>query len=214
MSFLLLTSQTLIAAPSAGYATTQDPPVRVWFSSSGNYASGDRAKVYAKSLEDGYLIVLRADAAGRVRVLFPLDPREDQRIAGGKKYELKSRAGREAFVAADAEHGTVLAAVASAPFRVEQFVENGRWDSAALSGDGVRDDPEAALIDLVGRMMGEERFDYAVASYVVSQQYARSVRYAYTGLTWGYDPFWSYSRFRFGFPRRIIVYRRAPVRGQ
>jgi hypothetical protein len=31
---------------------------------------------------------------------------------------------------------------------------------------------------------GDDRFDYAVASYVVSQQYARSLQYAYTGLGW------------------------------
>lgn len=66
---------------------------------------------------------------------------------------------------------------------------------------------------------GDDRFDYAVASYVVSQQYARSLQYAYTGLGWwGYDRFWGHSRFGVGFPRRIIVYRRVyrrlPVRGQ
>jgi hypothetical protein len=27
----------------------QDPPVRIWFNSGGDYAYGDRAKVYAKS---------------------------------------------------------------------------------------------------------------------------------------------------------------------
>jgi hypothetical protein len=46
-------------------------------------------------------------------VLFPLEPQDDQRITGGKKYELKSRGGREAFVADDSSgHGTVLAAIA------------------------------------------------------------------------------------------------------
>jgi hypothetical protein len=77
---------------------------------------------------------------------------------------LEGCGGRDEICIAEGRADTFLAAVASAPFRVEQFVENGRWDSAALSGDGVRDDPEAALIDLVGRMRGEEGFDYAVAS--------------------------------------------------
>ena len=78
----------------------------------GNYAYGDRAKVYAKSAQDAYLIVLRSDGAGRVRVLFPLEPQGNQRITAGKKYELKSRGGREAFVADDSSgHGIVLAAI-------------------------------------------------------------------------------------------------------
>jgi hypothetical protein len=109
---LLLVSHGPTAAPAAVHAAGDDPPVRVWFNSNGNYAYGHRAKVYAKSAADGYLIVLRSDGAGRVRVLFPLEPQGDQWIIGGKKYELKSRGGREAFIADDTSgHGTVLAAI-------------------------------------------------------------------------------------------------------
>jgi len=49
-----------------------------------------------KAAEDGNLVVLRADAGGQVRVLFPIDPDGDQQVRGGKKYELKGRGGREA----------------------------------------------------------------------------------------------------------------------
>ena len=77
------------AAPRAMPVTSKDPPVRVWFNSGGNYAYGDRVKVYAKAAQDAYLIVLRSDGAGRVQVLFPLEPQGEQRITGGKKYELK-----------------------------------------------------------------------------------------------------------------------------
>lgn len=222
MSLLLLASHGFTAAPAAAPAAAQDPPVRVWFNSDGNYALGDRAKVYAKSAQDGYLIVLRADAAGRVRVLFPLDPGGDQRITGGKKYELKSRAGREAFIADDTSgHGTVLAAIAQSPFRVDEFVREGRWDLRALSTDDVREDPEVGLIDLARRMNAPDgQFDYDVETYVVSEQYARRLySYPHAGLGWwGYDPWWGYGRrFGHGFwygPRRVIVYRRAPAGGR
>jgi len=66
LPMLLLHSLAVPAAPAAARGVAADPPVKVWFSSDGKYRFGDRAKVYAKTAEDGYLVVLRADA-GRVR---------------------------------------------------------------------------------------------------------------------------------------------------
>jgi hypothetical protein len=196
ISLLLLVAHGF-TAPVVSAPAGDDPPVRVWFNSDGNYADGDRAKVYAKSAEDGYLIVLRADGAGRVRVLFPLEPQGDQRITGGKKYELKGRGGREAFIAEDiGGHGMVFAAISTSPFRVEEFARTGRWDSQSLSNPLVRDDPEWGLLSLVQRMTPSgEHFDFDVATYVVSEQYARRL-YPYLDAGpgwWGYDPWWGYS---------------------
>jgi hypothetical protein len=200
-SLLLLASHALVAAP-AGTTATDDPPIRVWFNSDGNYGFADRAKVYAKSAGDGYLIVLRADADGRVRMVFPLDPRDDQRIAAGKKYELKGRGGREAFIADDSTgHGAVLAAVSSSPFRVDRFARDGHWDIRALSAqEGREDDAETALRRVVEQMKpAGEQFQYAVATYVVSERYSRA-RYADPyGARWVYDPWFGYRRVGFGF---------------
>jgi hypothetical protein len=200
LNALLLLALPTVATPEAVPLVSQDPPVRVWFNSDGQYAYGDRAKVYAKSAQDGYLIVLRSDAAGHVRVLFPLDPQGEQRITGGKKYELKGRGDREAFVADDSGgHGSVLAAISESPFRVDQLTQNGHWDLQALSTPRVRYDPEAGLLELVDRMKRpNQRFDYDVATYVVSERYARdlySYPYPYVGPSWwGYDPWWGYGR--------------------
>jgi hypothetical protein len=204
LTALLLLASTATAAPAAMPVASKDPPVRVWFNSDGDYAYGDRAKVYAKSAQDGYLIVLRSDGAGRVRVLFPLDPQGNQRITGGKKYELRGRGGREAFLADDTSgHGTVLAAISESPFRLDQFAQNGIWDTRALSTPRVRDDPESGLLDLVQRAKTPgQHFDYNVATYVVSEHYARDLYlYPYAGPSWwGYDPWWGYGRgFGLGF---------------
>lgn len=189
-----------------------NPPIRVWFNYDGNYSYADRARVFTKSAEDGYLIVLRADAAGRVRVLFPLDPTDDQRIARGKKYELKGRGGREAFVVNDSSgHGTVIAAISGTPFRVDELARQGHWDTRALSPRAMRDDPEAELLALVQRMTPRgEQVVYTVASYVVSERYARArypSRYAGAGW-WSYDPFWGFGPgLRYGlWYRRSIVF--------
>jgi len=200
-SLLLLASHALVASPAANPAT-DDPPIRVWFNSDGNFGYADRAKVYAKAADDGYLIVLRADADGRVRVLFPLDPQGDQRIAADRKYELKGRGGREAFIADDSTgHGMVLAAVSSSPFRVDRFARDGHWDLRALSeGPGREDDAETALRGLVQQMTpAGEQFVYAVATYVVSERYTRAGYRDPYADRWLYDPWWGYRRVGIGF---------------
>jgi hypothetical protein len=214
---LFLLALPAAAAPGAMPVAPKDPPVRVWFNYDGDYAYGDRAKVYAKSARDTYLIVLRSDGAGRVRVLFPLDPQDEQRITGGKKHELKGRGGREAFVADDTSGaGTVLAAISDKPFRFDQFAQDGLWNTRALSNPRVRDDAEAGLLGLVQRMKTpDQHFDYDVAHYVVSDRYARdlySYPYPYTGPAWwGYDPWWGGRGIGLGFswgPRGIYRYHR------
>jgi uncharacterized protein DUF4384 len=206
LNALLLLAFPTVASPQAMPVVSKDPPVHVWFNSGGDYDYGDRAKVYAKSAQDGYLIVLRSDGAGHVRVLFPLDPQDEQRVTGGKKYELKGRGGREAFVADDSGgHGSVLAAISASPFQVDPLTQNGHWNIQALSTPRVRDDPEAGLLELVDRMKTpNQSFDYDVATYIVSQQSARDrdvYAYPYNGYGgWGYDPWWGYRRgIGFGF---------------
>ena len=60
-SLLLLASTAGLAAPSA----TEDPPIHIWYNSDGDFAYLDRAKVYARTADNGYLVALRAD---RVRL--------------------------------------------------------------------------------------------------------------------------------------------------
>jgi hypothetical protein len=94
-------------------------------------------------------------------------------------------------------HGTVLAAISTSPFRVDEFARNGRWNSQALSDQQVRGDPEAGLLKLVQRMKpAGEPFVYNVATYLVGEQYSRNFYpYPYDGPGWwGNDPWWGYGR--------------------
>jgi hypothetical protein len=192
--FMLLSYQpvvTLRSNPTADH----DPPVHVWLNSNGKYDLGDQAKVYARAAETGYLVVLRADPAGQVRIVFPIDPRDDNRVEAGKKYELKGRGGEPAFMANDTTgHGTVLAAVASTPFRFDEFVQNGRWDLDALSDGVAGKDPEAGLLATVQRMLPTDaHFDFDFATYVTSRPQWVSGPYPYP------YPAWWGPRFGFGF---------------
>src|SRR5262245_32552972 len=130
----MLIPMLLLTGPAASAPPARlDPPVRVWFNDDGRYAYGDKAKVYVQTAADGYVVVLRSDARGTVRLLSPLDPDGDQRVSAGKKYEAKGRGGREAFVVEDTSgQGLVLAAWSSTPFDLTRFERNGRWDPGAL----------------------------------------------------------------------------------
>jgi hypothetical protein len=185
------------AAPMAGGTPHTDPAVQVTFNDDGRYVYGDRARVYVRPATDGYLLVLRSDDRGNVRVLYPLDPDDDQSANGGKKYEVKDRGGREAFVAEDTSgQGTVLAAWSKTPFDASQFDRNGHWDLQALTQAagraGSENDPDSRLIGVVDAMEPNHgHYEYDVSTYDVSSPSITRVVYGYPyPYGWTYGPFW------------------------
>src|SRR5689334_10607999 len=93
------------AGPTAG---GDDPTIQIWISNDRRFLPGDRAKVQVRTREDGYLLVLHADPDGHLRVLFPIDPKDDNFVPGGRKYEIGGRGGHESFTADNGKgRGTV-----------------------------------------------------------------------------------------------------------
>jgi uncharacterized membrane protein YgcG len=178
------------AQPAA--ATADDPPIQIWISNDGRFLRGDRARVHVRSEDDGYLVVLHADAEGHLRVLFPIDPTDDNFVRGGKKYEVEGRGGRDAFDVGDRSgRGSVYAAVSRSPFRFEEFVLSDHWDYKALEPRQLAEDPEPELTELV-RRMAQGSFDYDVMSYyVVDRVYASDYSYnqPYYNSSFYYDDF-------------------------
>src|SRR5262249_45214895 len=144
---------------------------------------------------------------------------DDQHVNGGKKYQLKGRGGREAFVTEDTTgQGVVLAAWSKTPFDFSRFEKDGRWDTDALTGgdqQANRNDLEARLTSIAHEMQpAGEHFDYDLATYTVSSppRYARVLEpygypYGYGWGWWGYNPWWGFGP---GFGSRIIVVRPVP----
>ncbi len=229
MLLALLLSIVGAATPNTGAAVrSDDPPVKVWLNHDNYFQRGDKARVNVRLADDGYLLVLRADADGRVRVLFPLDPSDDAFVRGGETIEVRGRGDREAFFVDDREgSGLVLAARSVAPFKFDEFARGDHWDYRVLSARDAGDDKEAALIDIVQRMTADGRFDYDDAKYVVAStrasydSYYPSYSTVHVGFGWGwpyrygsyystcYDPFYYdpfacydpffYAPYRYGF---------------
>src|SRR5712664_3414487 len=174
-------------------ATSDDPRIKVWLNHD-DYRRGDKARVNVTVAEDGYLIVLRTDGEGRVRVLFPLDPSDDAFIRGGETIEVRGRGDREAFYIDEGQgSGLVLAARSTVPFKFDEFVRGDHWDYRVLDARQSGDDREAALLDIVQRMTPDGHFDYDAVKYLVSTQHAYSDSYypsSYVSLGFGWG--WPY----------------------
>jgi hypothetical protein len=171
----------LAAAPGQPVAAAAgDPPIQIWINNDRRFFPGDRGKVQVRTEDDGYLIVLHADPDGNLRVLFPLDPNDDNFVRGGKKYEIRGRGNRESFdVDTRTGHGTIYAAVSKSAYRFDDFVLGDHWDYRNLSPNRLPRDPEAELTDLV-RRMAQGSFDYDILGYdVIERVYASSSYYDY-----------------------------------
>lgn len=195
---LLVTSLALVVGAIPGHA--QEPTIKVRLNKHGNVEQGDRVRVYARAETDGYLVVLHAEPDGRVRVLFPLDPFDDNFVRGARDVEIRGRGDREAFRVYDSTgEGTVFAAFSRDPFQFAGFVKDDHWDYEVLDTWRLTPDrdPEAELTALVDRMTPNTTFTYDLTKYLVYSRYASSSTYypsnVYTYWNVGWNPWWGWN---------------------
>jgi hypothetical protein len=176
----LLLPLFLAGAPAGiGAAPRGDPPIRLWINNDGRFLRGDHAKVQVQTKDEGYLLVLQADPDGQLRVLFPLDPGDDNFVRGGERYEVKGRGGREAFdIDGTSGRGMVYAAVSRDPFRFDGYRLGDHWDYRALAPSRLPREPESELTDLV-RRMAQGDFDYDVLTYDVIERVVYASDYSF-----------------------------------
>src|SRR5438552_1818047 len=108
MVLTLMVSLLASAPPEA--IRSDDPPIKVSLNQDNYFVRGDRARAKIRTAEDGYVVVVRADAQGRVRVLFPLDPTDDDFVRGGHTDEVRGRGDREAFYVDDSDGARLVLA--------------------------------------------------------------------------------------------------------
>ena len=177
----LLLPLVLAGAP---VGQNDDPAVQLWISNDRRFVAGDRAKVHVRTDDDGYLVVFHADPDGHLRVLFPLDPGDDNFVRGGKRYEIRDRGDREAFEADRTGRGMVYAAVSRAPFRFDGYVLGDHWDYRSLAPERLPRDPENELTELARRLAGGS-FDYDALGYDVLERVVYASDYSYSRPYYG-----------------------------
>ena len=202
---LLASSGQPVAWPDATTRTR----IEVWTNRGDDaYASGQGARVFFRTEADAYVTVLRVDTDGRVRVLFPLEPWEDNFARGGREYEVQGGYGRDAFSIDDYPGVGYIFAVASGdPFVYDAFETGDHWDYRAIADGRVHGDPYVALTDLAQRIVPADYrdWDYDITPYYVNRHYDYPRFLCYDCHTYVSYPLWSvydYTCVRF----RIVVF--------
>ncbi len=162
-----------------------DGPIRLWLDNSRQYREGDRARVQVETRDDGYLIVFNYDTEGRLRVLFPIDPADDNFVRGGRRYEISGRGDRASFLVGRDGSGLVYAAVSTDPYRFDGLDLAGNWDYGRVSISDRSSDPEADVTGLLESMASNRGFDYDAVEY---QVYGVTGRYIVANM---WDPYWN-----------------------
>jgi len=153
------------------------PRVELWTNRGDGavYTRGERVRLYFRLDQDAYVTIFRVDTDGRIRVLFPRDPGEDNFARGGRDLEVDgNELAREAFTIDDYPGvGYIFAVTSADPFVYDKIESGQHWDYRVIADGRVRGDPYVAMTDLAERIVpeGYVDWDYDVISYNVGQHY-------------------------------------------
>jgi hypothetical protein len=185
-----LAAISALGASPASAAPADRPPLQIWMNNDRRFREGERVRLQVDADVDGYLLVLNYDTDGRLRVLFPLDPRDDARVNAGRRYEVRDDGSDAAFRAGADGTGLIYSAIAREPWRLDDIVQGDRWDYTRLSIDRATENPEADITEVVQQLAGPGGFDYDVAGYRVYGTSTASYRdYSVRGPIYVYDDY-------------------------
>ncbi len=146
-----LLMQAAGAAQPARAARVPDP-VRVWRADS---------IAYVQLREPGHLLLLYADALGRIRVLFPLEPDYGTSVSGDTPFAVPLPPE------AQGNPATFIAVRSRWPFDFAAVRAGSTWDyQNAWLLQATGGDPLAALLDISDRVTDGRPYDYGVAAYL------------------------------------------------
>src|SRR5216110_3563370 len=100
----MFTNIALLSLAFVSTSTVRDPNVyrpriELWTNrgDAAVYTRGERVRLYFRIDQDAYVTLFRVDTDGRVRVLFPRNPWEDNFVRGGQEFEVQSYSSSYAF---------------------------------------------------------------------------------------------------------------------
>ncbi len=167
-------------SPARTVDPADDPAVRVTLNSQNVFDVGDHARVRVHVRDDSYLVVLYADPAGAVRMLYPTNPGDDDFVRANADVAVQGAGMDASFVVGSTRGtGTVYAAVSKDPFHFDTFRNGAQWSLAALPDTARNINAEAVLTDVVQKMAtAGGRFDYDLVTYSVTPHHAHENTYA------------------------------------
>ena len=177
------------------------PGIRIWTSGDDLVRRGERVRVFYRTERDAYVTIFRVDTDGRVRIIFPRDPGDENYGYGGATYTVSSAGQGTAFYIDDyAGVGYIFGIASAAPFNYDPVWADGRWDLHGIGDGRIHGDPLTSLEELSLRMLPESfgDFDTHLLPYYVEQRYSypRFVCYdCHSYVPWTYwDPYQAWCR--------------------
>src|SRR6266700_4112410 len=118
---IALLSLAFVPTPAVRGALSSDRPrIELWTNrgEGADVTRGERVRLYFRLDQDAYVTIFRVDTDGRIRVLFPRDPWEDNFARGGRDLEVDgNELAREGFTIDDYPGvGYVFAVTSADPF--------------------------------------------------------------------------------------------------
>ena len=168
------TARAFITTPSWFFGNVrlgyEAPDVELWVSGDNLFRRGDRARVYFRTDEDAYVTIVRIDTDGRVDILFPEDPYDDNEVRGGHTYRVYGH-GQESFVIKDYPGMGYIFAIASwEPFDYDRVSRGRHWDYH-YAGGRVHGDPYIAARDFADMLLDPRAtYSFDVAEYHVERR--------------------------------------------
>ncbi|HLB81730.1 MAG TPA: DUF4384 domain-containing protein [Gemmatimonadales bacterium] len=210
ITFGLLSLISSVGGPALQPAAlSYRPRVEIWTDRGDDpYSNGQGVRVHFRTEQDAFVTILRIDTDGRVRVLFPSEPWEDNFARGGRDYEVPGREDRDAFYVDDYPGvGYIFAVAAGDAFAYDALESNDHWDYRAIADGRVHGDPYVAVTELARRIVpdGYGDWDYDLAPYYVQRHYDYPRFLCYDCHSYVSYPHWSaydYTCVRF----RIVVF--------
>jgi hypothetical protein len=200
---------TPVPAAFSRHVSPGSPYVQIWTNRDEVLHRGDKLKVYFRTDLDGYITVFRIDTDGRIRVLFPVDPWDDNYARGGARYEVDPRDDGYTFRVDDYPgEGFVFALASLDPFLYAPYVRNDHWDYRAIAAEGrVTGDPYVAIDEVIATIVPANyvEYSYDVVPYYVEEHYDYPRFMCYNCHAYAAYPYWdpyAHSCVRF----RIVIY--------
>lgn len=170
---------------------------RVWVDDNDDlFRLGDRLRLRFWTSDDAHVAVLHIDTDGRLEVLFPESPWDDDFVAGERSYSLPQRGARSSWVVRGRPGMGYFYILAShAPLDLHALQDrNDRWDFDRVGGF-VRGDPFWMMERVTDLLLSRSRhapyavdyFSYHVGTRQRYPSYACYDRYADPG-DWGWNP--------------------------
>jgi len=219
---------------------SRGPGVRIWLSGDDVYRRNERARVYYRVERDAFVTILRVDTDGRVRVLFPRHPDDDNYAEAGRSYVVSGWDRGTTFIVDDYPGvGYVFAIASSTPFDFRMIHDGDRWTMRHVTDGRIHGDPRSSLEEIMLELLPQDYddFDTHIAAYHVERRYdyPRFVCYdchayvpfytwnpyyswcrSYTLVVWNdpwyYHPSYWYPTRYYGGRRVVYTYRSAPAR--